>query len=130
MVLCDIINHIKEFYAILSKLKRMSVEQIDKIDVISTAPNGKVELTIADHLKWNNEKSHLLILQDKLNTYIDFIESGQILENYPNALNKEIIISVVMKYAPTENSLIFLNDCEKFMEKEGFEFTWKVSQEE
>lgn len=108
----------------------MSVEQIDKIDVISTAPNGKVELTIADHLKWNNEKSHLLILQDKLNTYIDFIESGQILENYPNALNKEIIISVVMKYAPTENSLIFLNDCEKFMEKEGFEFTWKVSQEE
>jgi hypothetical protein len=107
----------------------MSVEQIDKIDVISNTPNGKVELTIADHLEWNDEENHLLILQEKLNSYLDFVESGQILKDYPNAINKEIVISVVMKYTPTKKPLIFLSDCEKFMQNAGFEFKWEVAEE-
>lgn len=107
----------------------MSVEQIDKIDVISNSPNGKVELTIADHLEWNDEERHLLILQEKLNSYINFIESGQILEDYPNAINKEIVISVVMKYTPTKRPLIFLSDCEMFMKNAGLEFKWTVAEE-
>lgn len=107
----------------------MSVEQIDKIDVISNAPNGKVELTITDHLEWNDEESHLIILQEKLNSYINFIESGQILEDYPNAINKEIVISIVMKYTPTKRPLTFLSDCEKFMKNTGFEFKWTVADE-
>lgn len=107
----------------------MSVEQIDKIDFISTTPEGKVELTISDHLEWNAEKNHLLILQNKINAYLDFVKSGQILENYPSAENKEISISVVMKYLPEKDALIFLNQCEKFMEKQGLEFKWKVAEE-
>jgi hypothetical protein len=51
------------------------------------------------------------------------------LENYPSAENAEIRISVVMKYAPEENALTFLNQCEKFMEKQGIEFKWKVAEE-
>ena len=106
----------------------MSVEQIDKIDFISTTPEGKVELTISDHLEWDAENNHLLILQNKLNAYLDFIQSGQILEDYPSAENKEIVISVVMKYAPKEDALTFLNHCEKFMEKQDVKFNWKVAK--
>lgn len=106
----------------------MSVEQIDKIDFISTTPEGKVELTISDHLEWDAENNHLLILQNKLNAYFDFIQSGQILEDYPSAENKEIVISVVMKYAPKEDALTFLNHCEKFMEKQDVKFNWKVAK--
>ena len=106
----------------------MSIEQKDKIDFISTTPENKVELTISDHLEWDAENNHLLVLQDKLNAYLDFIQSGQILEDYPSAENKEIIICVVMKYAPTEDALTFLNHCEKFMEKQDVEFNWKVAE--
>ena len=81
----------------------MSIEQIDKIDFISTTSEGKVELTISDHLEWDAEKNHLLVLQNKINAYLDFVKSGQILEDYPSAENKEITISVVMKYAPKED---------------------------
>lgn len=104
----------------------MSIEQKDKIDFISTTPENKVELTISDHLEWDVENKHLLILQDKLNAYLDFIQNGQILEHYPNVENNGIIISVVMKYQPKEDSLTFLYHCEKFMEKQGLEFKWKV----
>ena len=107
----------------------MSIEQVDKIDFISTTSNGKVQLTISDHLEWNDEENHLLILQNKLNAYLSFIESGQILESYSTALNKDVIISIVMKYEPTENSSIFLNNCKNFLEKNGYEFKWEVLQD-
>ena len=107
----------------------MSIEQEDKIDFISTTPEGKVDLTISDHLEWDAENNHLLILQNKLNAYLDFVQSGQILENYPSAENNEIRISVVMKYAPKDDALTFLNHCEKFVEEQGFEFKWKVVTE-
>ena len=107
----------------------MSVEQIDKIDFISTTEAGKIELTISDHLEWNVEKNHLLVLQNKINAYLDFVQSEQILENYPTAENKKITIRVVMKYAPEENALIFLNYCKEFMEKQDLEFKWIVLEE-
>lgn len=53
----------------------MSIEQSDKIDFISTTKSGKVQLTISDHLEWNDEEMHLLILQKKINAYLDFIQS-------------------------------------------------------
>ena len=106
----------------------MSIEQIDKIDFISTTSEGKVELTISDHLEWDAENNHMLILQNKLNAYLDFAQNGQILEDYPSAEDKGIIISVVMKYAPKEVALTFLNRCEKFVEEQGFEFKWKVAK--
>ena len=107
----------------------MSIEQIDKIDFISTTPEGEVQLTISDHLEWNAENNHLLVLQNKINAYLDFVQSGQILEDYPTAENKVITISLSMKYTPEEDALIFLNHCEKFMEKQGLEFKWKVVEE-
>ena len=108
----------------------MSIEQIDKIDFISTTPEGKVDLTISDHLEWDEENNHLLILQNKLNAYLDFVQSGQILEDYPSAENNEITINVLMKYAPKEIALTFLNQCEKFVEEQGFKFKWEVVKEE
>jgi hypothetical protein len=56
----------------------MSVEQTDKIDFISTSPGEKVVLTISDHLSWD-EDGHLHLLQDKINVYLEFIESEQLL---------------------------------------------------
>lgn len=66
----------------------MSLDQLDKIDIISTNPKGEVVLHIADHLEWTLQKDHILLLQDKINAYLQFIESGQILEEYPTAIDK------------------------------------------
>jgi len=76
----------------------MSIEQSDKIDFISTTKSGKVQLTISDHLEWNDEEMHLLILQKKINAYLNFIQSKQIFKDYPNAKNRKLKISVSMKY--------------------------------
>lgn len=67
----------------------MSVEDKNKIDAISTNNNNQVALTISDHLLWDDNNEHLIILQDKINSYLDFLESGQIDESYPSAIGKK-----------------------------------------
>lgn len=65
----------------------MTIEQLDKVDVIAN-DNEKVILVISDHLEWDDQNEKLLLLQDKLNLYLSFIESGEIFEQYPIAKGK------------------------------------------
>lgn len=104
----------------------MSIIQIDIIDIISNTPNGKVMLTISDHLPWDKKNEHLLLLQEKLNKYLQFIESGEIFESYPAAKNQKIIISLSMQYEPNQDTLIFLNRCKEVISNAGIDFEWET----
>lgn len=46
----------------------MAVDDKNVIDIVSMNPEGKAVLTISDHLEWDTENNHLLILQDKINS--------------------------------------------------------------
>jgi hypothetical protein len=105
----------------------MSVNQTDTIDVIGTTPDGKVVLTISDHHSWD-ETWHLQLLQDKINAYLQFIESGQILDDYPNAASRELIIETVMKFEPNEEGTSFLEKAKEVVTKAGIGFQWRVLQ--
>lgn len=73
----------------------MSIEQTDVIDIISTDRlTGHVVLTITDHLDWTDSTAHQMLLQTKLNRYLAFVESGEILESYPNAKDVPIELSI------------------------------------
>ena len=74
----------------------MSLDNLHAVDAISTDKLGTtITLTIFDALDWGEEGKHLLALQNKLNTYFSFIQSGQILESYPNANGKQLCIELV-----------------------------------
>lgn len=107
----------------------MSVNQRDTVDAISTTLDGKVVLTISDHHSWD-ETWHLKLLQDKINAYLQFIESGQILDDYPNAARRELIIETVMKFAPNEEGTSFLEKAKEVVTKAGIGFQWRVLQTE
>jgi hypothetical protein len=68
----------------------VTVEHVDKIDFVTgEQKTGDMILTISDHLDWDeDEGEHLLVLQNKLNTYLEFIESGQIYAKVPQAVGK------------------------------------------
>lgn len=103
----------------------MSINQTDTIDVIGTTSEGKVILTISDHHSWQ-ETWHLSLLQDKINAYLQFIENGQIFEDYPNAVGRELMIEIIMKYCPIGEALTFLEKCKKIILKAGIGFEWRV----
>ena len=79
----------------------MSVEQRDFIDFIGVdKADGKVKLTISDHLDWLDAHEHLQVLQDKLNDYLKFIESGEIVKSFPEAVGRLICIEVIFRFPP------------------------------
>lgn len=102
----------------------MAVDDKNVIDIISINPEGKAVLTISDHLEWDTENNHLLILQDKINSYVDVLESGQIYDIYPDLENKEFIIQLVMRCLPDEDGREFLDIITKFLKDNGYEFNF------
>lgn len=104
----------------------MSVEQPDVIDLISTDRlAGDVILTISDHLDWSNSTAHQLLLQTKLNRYLAFVQSGEILETYPAAKGKPIVFSAVFKFPPDASARSFLTAAKAAIESAGFK--WRDS---
>lgn len=71
----------------------MSITESKVVDIIAIPEwePDNVVLVISDHLEWGDKPQqgeHLLLLQEKINTYIAFIESGELLESYPPAKGK------------------------------------------
>jgi hypothetical protein len=99
----------------------MTVEDIDKVDRMGIdRKTGDVHLLISDHLDWNeNEGEHLLALQDKLNTYLEFVESGEIYAKYPRAAGRKIVFYVMAKFALSEEANKFYRLAEKAVQEYG-----------
>lgn len=106
----------------------MSVEQTKFIDFISTDDiSGNIRLTISDHLNWSDKRNdHLLILQNKINTYLAFIESGQLYEEYPSAKGKNVIIQVVGKYSLNDEAKKFYEIVTEIVRNAGFELQFQL----
>jgi hypothetical protein len=101
----------------------MSVEQARVIDVISLEKaTGNVLLTISDHLDWTQHEDHLRLLEEKLNYYLAFVESGEVLQSYPTAGGRTIVVEVIFKYAPDSAALRFLERVRQTIEQSGLHF--------
>ncbi len=107
----------------------MTVEQADKIDIISIDPTGQVILTVSDHLPWSDAVQHQLILQTKLNKYLAFIESGEILQSYPDSQGRGITIKVVFKYKPNDAGEQFMERAGDVVQSAGFTLRHEVLAE-
>jgi hypothetical protein len=98
----------------------MSILESNKIDAIGTdKTSGEIILTISDHLDWENELHHLETLQEKLNSYITFIESEQIYLEYPNSIGKKPIIEIVSLYEYSAQGKDFLSKVKPIIESIG-----------
>ena len=106
----------------------MSIDQTDIVDAIGIdSTTGEVVLTITDHLEWmGNDQSHLLLLQDKINTYLSFVESGEILKEYPDSENRQVLIDVVCKYALSDQAQAFYNQVVEAIEGSGIKLQQRL----
>ena len=105
----------------------MTIEEKQKIDVISISEDETTAImTISDHLSWEKEEEHLLLLQNKINVYLGTIENGEIYEVYPLSKNKKFTIRIYAKYDLTENAKQFIDKVRGILEKAGYGFIWKL----
>lgn len=75
----------------------MSIAETDTIDIVASRPDSDVvQLVIADHLAWDDIDAHTRQLQAKINTYIAFVESGQLSRLKEPAIPPSPVIRIVI----------------------------------
>ena len=109
----------------------MTVEQSDVVDIIGIdGATGSVVLWISDHLDWDDGYGHLLILQSKINTYLRYIESGEINEWYPQAVGKDLVIEIVGKYDLPDTAANFFREAGVLVSNAGVSLRFRKLQED
>lgn len=106
----------------------MSVEQTNIVDFIGINPDSQnVILTLVDPLPWTSgDRDHLFMLQEKVNSYLSFVESGEILNSYPEAKDREVTINIVFKYKPNGAALEFLERAQAAIQAAGMELLFET----
>lgn len=100
----------------------MTIEQSQVVDSIGIdKETGKVTLTISDHLDWSDPDKHILIMQDKINTYLSFIESGELIESYPDSRGRIPVIDVVGRVPMPPEGALFIEKARQIMQPAGIE---------
>ncbi len=102
----------------------MSIDQTDVVDFIGLDPKtDEIMLLITDHLEWTGDdqfnKLHMFLLQEKINAYVGFIESGEIYQRYPNANGRAFVIRVVAKYPMSDEAKTFCEKIRSFLFNAG-----------
>ena len=99
----------------------MSIDQPTVIDFLwKDGQNNRAVLTISDHLDWEEEGEHLLLLQDKLNHYLEFIESGQLVEAKPEFKGLPVLIHVAAQYPLSDQATKFYEMVKERISQMGF----------
>lgn len=94
----DLKYHLQKL-KLLDRIKKsglnMSIQDVKKIDSIGIPNDSQdtVSLAISDHLVWDEPiEEHLYTLQEKINSYVAFIESGEIYDAFPESKGKSVKI--------------------------------------
>jgi hypothetical protein len=103
----------------------VSITDTNKIDIIAARPKTSlVSLVIADHLPWDDLEAHSMLLQDKINTYLEFVESGQLARmktpEIPTA--PEIHFTLSVQFRPPAGAQEFLAKVREFLAQQGIHF--------
>lgn len=87
----------------------MTIEDANVVDFITVDnESGDYWLSISDHLSWEKEAEHLLLLQEKVNSYLAFVENGELENGYPESRLKNVVINIGFKYPPPALALQFI----------------------
>jgi hypothetical protein len=104
----------------------MSVNDPSVVDVVGIDKvSDEVVLTIADAWDWEDCNEHLLLLQEKINRYIGFIEQ-ELIAAYPNAEGRPVRIDVLFMNDPVPEALGFLSAAGSRVRESGWSFRWRV----
>jgi hypothetical protein len=107
----------------------MSILQTEKIDIVATKPNSsEVKLVVSDHLDWSDVVGHFSLLQDKINTYIAFVESGQLERTkQPHMpVNPNVTIVLAVSREPTQEAMRLLGEVKVFLASINIDFALEV----
>ena len=108
----------------------MSVVDSKTVDgaALTNDKNGII-LLITDHVDWRDEYEHLVMLQEKINAYISFLENKEYEDIYRGETIMYGIIEIHFLYTLTANEERFLQSVQDQVAELGVKIQYFVSEE-
>jgi hypothetical protein len=109
----------------------MSITETNKIDIVAARADSLiVKLVITDDLAWDDFETHARLLQDKINTYLEFVESGQLGRTQTPKIpeSPDVHIALALQYPPSREAEEFLTRVREFLAGVGLKFDVEVHQ--
>lgn len=98
----------------------MSVLDKETVDGMAKDRGGNgIRLLITDHLDWNDEYNHLLVLQEKINSYIVFCEEHQYNQICKDTIVEYAIFEIHFMFEPTIKAMNFLEQVQRQVNEMG-----------
>ena len=110
-------NHLFRIITVLFVLAGASVVAADlspmqkhnEVDVVSLSPNGKdVVLSLVETRPWDGDGKNLLDMQEKLKNYLNYVESGQLYKQYPEAKGRKVRFRLHAEHPPDAKTEQFI----------------------
>ena len=108
----------------------MTIEEAGKVDIVALPRNRReVILLVADHLPWSDDEQgrleHAFLLQEKLNDYLRYVESGDLYRDFPNAKGRKVVFLVGHKYEIPRDVNMVLSRMQEFLADVGIELRFE-----
>lgn len=94
----------------------------DVIDFITQAPSGEMVLIMLETRSWDGSVERVYELQNKLNTYVDFVTSGRLAEQFPQAREQPVRIQLDTLEEPDPSIAGRFADIERKLDELGMRF--------
>lgn len=109
----------------------MAITEKDVIDSVASLENDRLILQLYDHLDFEGEfeKYHLIMLQDKLNTYIWYIDSKQYKDTYPQSSFAQFVIKIFFMCEPSDLCIRFISHVNDRLLKSGIIVEYVVERQ-
>ena len=86
------------------------MQKHQQVDVVSHDPKtDRVVLSMIETRPWGDKGALLADLQEKMNTYLAYIESGQLVRDYPTMKGKKIAFRLHAAFPPTAREEKFID---------------------
>jgi beta-galactosidase GanA len=102
-----------------------TVEERDVIDLVAVKPEGDVILGLV-WLGPLDSKERNLELQERINIYLAYWDSGQLVADFPDAAWKDITIRVMLDQEPGDEGQWFLGELTKLVKTLGVGFEYQL----
>ncbi|HHB13236.1 MAG TPA: hypothetical protein ENK62_08565 [Chromatiales bacterium] len=104
----------------------VTVEERGKIDIVALpSARREVILLVADHLPWPEDEQgkleHVYLLQEKLNDYVRYVESGDLWRDFPRAKGRTVVFLVGHKHEIPEDVRWVIVEMQRVLEGIGIE---------
>lgn len=107
---------------------KSGIHNPDVIDALGYDPKSDVfVLAMFETRAWDGSIQRVTELQNKIDAYLQYIDSGQLWEAQPDAVGKRVRLELRCLYPPDEGIRRFTSDAAEFLRPRGIDFLVKLS---